>query len=241
MENFAVVRLKSNITHPNQIFLSPRKTRKYLFVIVVCLFTASTIGIYAKEVWDIGIINRLFNFDKEANIPTLFSSLLLFISSALLFIIYRTSSSKRFYWIILSLIFLFLCIDETAQIHEIFNNRKSPFEIINRTQIKHLWVLPYFMLVLLVGLFFKKFLFTLPTKTRNLFILSGIIYVTGAIGLEVLQEILKIYNPDINIVILKLLYSLEEACEMVGISIFIYALLNYIAPTNLSLHIDHTK
>lgn len=59
-----------------------------------------------------------------------------------------------------------------------------------------------------------------------LFISSGAIFITGAIGFETLSGIQEKMNSE-NIVY-GILYTFEELFEMLGIVLFIYALLCYI-------------
>lgn len=69
---------------------------------------------------------------------------------------------------------------------------------------------------------------SLSKRIRNLFAISGTTFVTGAIGFELLggrQAFL--YGRD-NLTF-AFLYTCEESLEMVGIGIFIYALLIYLA------------
>ena len=66
----------------------------------------------------------------------------------------------------------------------------------------------------------------LPRKTLRLFVLSGIIYLTGAILLDMaegaLVEEYGWYDP-----LYCFLYTCEEFLEMLGLIIFIYALSSY--------------
>ena len=70
----------------------------------------------------------LFNFDYELNIPTFYSAISLLFSSLILFIISKMIKNKSFeiyYWKFLSLLFLFLSIDEFSQIHEWFGTHSA--------------------------------------------------------------------------------------------------------------------
>lgn len=72
----------------------------------------------------------LFNVNYEQNIPTLFSVILLLLSGsllALIFCLHRKQHSKlRIYWAILSLGFIYMSIDEFAELHEKLSNHISP-------------------------------------------------------------------------------------------------------------------
>ncbi|MGH7926613.1 MAG: hypothetical protein ACREQV_02305, partial [Candidatus Binatia bacterium] len=66
-----------------------------------------------------------FHIRGENNIPAYFSSLLLAGASLLLWIISRIRQAAggkySYHWLILSIVFLFLSLDETASIHERLN------------------------------------------------------------------------------------------------------------------------
>ncbi len=60
-----------------------------------------------------------------------------------------------------------------------------------------------------------------------LFIFSGIIYIAGALGFEMLaaKEVTSVRNSDL---VKDIFICIEETFEMVGIALFIYTLLVYI-------------
>ena len=68
-----------------------------------------------------------FNLDSEANIPTWFSTIELFIISALAFGVFilrkirKETGFELFVWLIFALFYLFLSMDEAAQLHEIID------------------------------------------------------------------------------------------------------------------------
>ncbi|PIA77476.1 hypothetical protein BFR04_08520 [Gaetbulibacter sp. 4G1] len=191
-----------------------------------------------------GIVSKLsiyFNFNEEASIPTLYSFVVLFTSALLLFFIFNNSKAnklKSYMWLGLSLIFIFLAIDEILQIHE-----KLSWVVQNRLNTTGIfwfaWVIPYFLFAVLVFLIYARFLMGLEKKIRNLFILSGIIFVVGAIGFELIESNIHFTTRQLNTKYY-LLASCEEFMEMFGVNLFIYALLyhikNDIATLNIKLY-----
>jgi len=172
----------------------------------------------------------LFDFNSEQNVPTLLSSLLILLCSCLLAIIafMEKKQSKRDYkyWGGLSLIFLFLSIDEFASIHELLT---SPLHNALGTTgvLYYAWVIPYGLITLVIAFLYIRFLFRLPEKFRVLCVMSGFIYVAGAIGLELLGGYyFDIYRHED--VIFKLIASFEEIFEMGGMLLFLYAIMGYI-------------
>jgi hypothetical protein len=172
--------------------------------------------------------DRLFNLNKEFNVPTLFSSLMLFFSAALLTLIafYNKKSRYFLYWLGLAAIFLFLSVDEGAQIHEsIIKATRGQFNASG--PFRSSWVIPYAIFVVTVFVVYLKFLFHLPTRIRWLLLLAGSIYVAGAMGLEMIaandwEQTKKIDAFTVT------LETVEETLEMTGILILIYALLAYL-------------
>jgi len=174
----------------------------------------------------------MFNLYGEANLPTWFSSIILIISSALLLII---ATAKRFqhdrwfyYWAGLSAAFLFLSIDESAKLHEaagrVFQHIVGEFLIKGEWSM---WVVPFGVLALIFAGAYVRFLFALKPYYRYMFVLSGLIYVSGALGMEVV-EILYVRGAQMNNGIFMMMVTVEEVMEMGGIILFIYVLLRYI-------------
>ena len=72
-----------------------------------------------------------------------------------------------------------------------------------------------------------RFFFALPRETMILFVVAGVVFITGAIGIEIISA----NEADVNAtdtVYYSALYTIEELCEMLGIVIFCYGLLRYI-------------
>ncbi|WP_176428849.1 hypothetical protein [Nodularia sp. NIES-3585] len=170
-----------------------------------------------------------FNLDKENNFPTLYSSLALLFSSILLAIIGYDRQIKitRYArkWQALSWIFLLLSLDEITSLHE---NLIEPMRRnFNLSGFLHFgWVLPIGTLVIIFVISFMKFLFHLPLKIRILFIIAGIVFISGALVLEMIGgKYVDLYGED-NFTY-SVITTIEEGLEMAGIVIFINALLKY--------------
>ena len=215
------------------IEISPRKVLVILLSMIGFLLFANVAGIVSKYGFGhdsvYGLVN-LFDFDQEMNLPTLYSSIQLIVACLLLSIIgakHRLNGENYVLWIALAVIFLFLAVDETALIHEVIGVRISKaFEPTGL--FYYAWVIPYGIAVLVFVITFSKFLFALPKETKWRFIASGAIYVTGAIGFEMLSGISD-QSYGVNSVFYSMFYTCEELLEMVGIALFIYALLAYIS------------
>lgn len=82
--------------------------------------------------------------------------------------------------------------------------------------------------VIVFLLVYMKFILNLPSKIRILFIVAGIVYILGAIGVELIGgRYYELYGDD-NITYTIIIITIEELLEMAGIVVFIYALSSYI-------------
>jgi hypothetical protein len=172
-----------------------------------------------------------FDLNREDSIPTFVSSAGLGICSLLLFvvayIVKRNRSSDFLYWIVLAVIFLYMAIDETVRIHEKLG---GPLRGVYDPQGLYdmVWLIPYGILVLLVGVFYLRFVLRLPRETRMLFIVSGLVYLTGVAGFEYLggrQDALH----GVGNFAYQAYIVLEEGLELLGMGLFMYSILNHIS------------
>jgi len=130
-----------------------------------------------------------------------------------------------------------MAVDESVEIHERLG---PPLRAMlgARGPLYFAWVIVYGILGLGLLAVYLKFLIDLRPKTRLLFIVAGSIYVTGALGFELLE------GPQVEAYghtgwAYAVFGSVEEVLEMAGIVIFIYALLDYMGSEikQLQVHI----
>jgi hypothetical protein len=206
--------------------------RKNLYIIGL-LLCAHMLGMISKYCFGhdyvYGLV-RLFNFDTEQNIPTLYSTIALLFSSILVSLIaFRRKQLQIPYipWLWLSLIFLFMSIDEASSIHELLV--RPAREISEPSGVfYHAWVVPYGLALVVLIIAYSKFLFELPKRIMTLFLISGAIFVLGSVGFECLAgRHVELYG-SMNI-LYDIMSTCEELLEMIGIALFIYALLTYIS------------
>jgi hypothetical protein len=153
------------------------------------------------------LLLQLFDLDEENNLPTWFSSFLLLNNAAFLWLASRQSGVKKpGSWSLLAIGFLILAIDEVAGLHETFH-----------TMIDINWAIPGGILVAIVACFFVPFLVSLPRKLALLFILSGGIFVSGAILAELLSEDLDVESIEYACAVF-----VEEGLEMSGALLFLF-------------------
>ena len=190
--------------------------RNLLIVAITLLACHGALTIYHYRIEELPwLVRQLFDVDEEDTLPTWFSAFLLLIVSGFLWLCARrkeiSADPWRVYWYILSVGFLLMSVDEVAGIHETLNSVIEPH-----------WTVGGGILVLVIGLCYLPFLLRLPRRTALLFVVAGVVYVTGAIGIEILG------NPmDADTLEYNLLTLVEEGLEMFGVILFLYGLLNH--------------
>jgi hypothetical protein len=76
---------------------------------------------------------------------------------------------------------------------------------------------------------YARFFMKLPPKIRWLMGTAGTIYVGGALGMELIEGYYASLHGGQGNMPFAILATIEEACEMTGILVFMYALLLYIS------------
>ncbi|MAS36671.1 MAG: hypothetical protein CL610_21885 [Anaerolineaceae bacterium] len=173
----------------------------------------------------------LFSVNLEESIPTWYATLLLFGAALLLAIItaakVKAKATDTRPWLGLVVIFLYLSIDEGAAVHEVIADILQT-QFTPTGYLFFAWQIVAAPLVLLFGVVYWRFLFRLPPRTRNLFTLAGIIYVGGALVVEGISANRWYLDGGETFEYLAIA-TVEELSEMLGVVLFIYALLAYIA------------
>ncbi len=214
------------------------KILSWVLVGIAILMAAASLACqylkYFKQI-DLSYLEKLLDVDTELSLPTIYSVLLLFSAALILILITRLKKEERssFYrtWQILTLGFLYLTLDEGASLHE---KLMTPIQNLLGDNMPayfyFTWVIPALVGVGFLAVLFMKFLKSLPRKTSIGFALAGIVYVGGAIGMELLggsyASQFGLDNFTFN-----LLATIEETLEMFGVVLFIRTLLSYLQAT----------
>lgn len=186
---------------------------------------------------------RLLDVDEEQSFPTYYSVILLFIAAAVLVVISavtrRVNGLHFGYWAGLAAIFLFLSIDEAASIHELFTKpMRKLLQGSGGMLLFFAWIVPYAIVVLGIGIIYLRFLLRLPRRTAAFMVLSGALYIGGALGVEMLSGwYFKSHGEQFDLGYY-LLSALEEAFETTGAIVFVWTLLDYIETTFGTLRLE---
>lgn len=226
------------------LIVKPIVLAKCLIVIITCLSTAHFASQYLKHVagythqWG---LERQFNLVNEANIPAWYSAVALLLSALLLTVVAarerQVGGVDARHWAGLALLFYYLSLDEAAQIHEMM----KVFDGLRPTGVFfYSWILVGAAFVGLLGVLYLGFLARLPAATRWVFVLAGSLYVTGALGVEMLESRYHYLNHTWTDLPYGLMVGVEETLEMSGIALFIYGISSYLARSGATVSIRFT-
>jgi len=222
-----------------QLNVSTRKLAVLLVTVLALLVAAGFCAEYARYV--VGSKSALvdyFSLSEEQNVPTWWSSFLLLACSVVLWAIAatkpKTPGAFRRHWAVLAWIFCYMSLDELVEIHEWLNNLPALQNL--HGPIYYGWVIPAGFVVLVFAASYLRFLLHLPWETRVKVALAGVCYVGGALGVEILLGLWTDRHGELNFS-WAMIDMGEEMLEMVGSSLFLYALIEYLGRSAPELRI----
>lgn len=174
---------------------------------------------------------RHISLDSELSLPAFYSAVLILAIGIILVLVGRAASqtglrdTKR--WLLLGFIFCLMSIDEAASFHEsLMMPLRNAF---NLTGIFYYsWVIPGAIVVGIIGAYYIPFLLRLPRRTAVLFALAGAVYVGGALGMELVGGAFE-HAIGKDTVAYSITIVIEEGLEIIGLTLFLYALADHIA------------
>ena len=219
---------------------SPAARAALLLLAVACLLVALSLatryGAYRAEVAGTGrgqvsawkTVMKLFDVNSESNVPTWFSSLLLFgdafLAGLVAAIVRRAGGRDARHWAGLAALLSLLSLDETAALHERLQIPAAALLGGPSGGLLHFaWVLPGALLALVVGTAFVGFVARLPGPTRRLVVAAGAVYLGAAAGLESVSGVVLEAHGDRAAYLL--VTAAEEGLEMAGGVLLLYAFL----------------
>ncbi len=214
------------------IVVSSSRLRPILFALMALVVTAGVAVEALKPVLDLpsgeGVV-PLLSMSYEGNLPTVYTAGVVF-SCALLLAVIAAGTKKRgarfvAHWWVLAAGFAYIAVDEVVGIHEAAHDLVD----VEVGGVLHFrWVIPAAVVVLAVGLSYIPFLRALAPSIRNRFLLAGAIYVGGAVAMELPLGWWTEHHGTHNLGY-GLIDAVEEAMEMLGLNLFLLALLDHLA------------
>jgi hypothetical protein len=184
---------------------------------------------------------KLFGLNEENSLPSTYSSMLLFTAALLLAWVALCQFEEQLVlkrgWWILCAGFVLMAVDETASVHELVN--LWVFKLLALKQygiFYYSWVIPAILLIAALLVYFIPFLRALPRETARRFVVSGSVFLSGAVGVEMAGGSVHENSGQDN-TIYALLVALEEGMEMSGVVLFIRAILLHLRSEKMALRL----
>lgn len=169
----------------------------------------------------------IFHLDADVSIPGWYSASALLLASgvvALLALAVRREGRTDWrYWAVLAAALCYLSADETARLHE---QSAGVLEALFEADsfFTRSWTVPAAIVSLLFAAAYGRFVLRLGLWQRVRFVTAGILFVFGAVGMEVLGH--YVVRPRSSAVLAyQTMVHLEEVMEKVAIILLIYAAL----------------
>jgi hypothetical protein len=218
----------SRVTHPPSTTIDVSRVVGWLALAAGGLVLIHLLGLVSTYAFGhgrlLGIV-PFFDLDLEVNAPTWYSSVLALMGASLFLILWRQvplDGKRRRPWFVLSMLFVYISVDEFASLHErlIVPVRES---LSLSGLLYFAWVVPYGLAVAILAVALLSFVSRLEPVVRVRFITAAVVYLSGAIGMELIGGWLFESNGQQRNLTYDLVATCEEILEMAGLILLIRA------------------
>ena len=214
--------------------LSARRVGRALAACVIGIHLLNLPAVVFRHLWPSRLgeaYAAFFGVSSEGRLPTFYSGVTLLGAAMLLGVIAvharRGGARLARHWAGLAAIFVLMAADEMLVIHELSIGPIRRLLGITSGPLLFAWVVPALAFVAAFGGVYLRFVLALPARSRNLIVLAGLVYVGGALGLELASGLyVSARGHDLGYGVLS---TIEEVAEMCGIAVLLYALVDYLA------------
>lgn len=207
-----------------------------------------TIAILSLGVWVVGFLRILWigligretalgdmsklDLDSDLTLPSWYSSLLLALCALLLFLIAMSVRARgqrdALKWGLLALIFVVLSMDEAIAIHEMsLEPIRNAFDF--PAIFTFGWIPFAIALIVVLAIVYVPFLLRLPRPLAVGMLAAAVIYVFGVIGMGMVNGALFSALDQQKNLLFSLSSSIEEALEILGLTLLIMVLIDHLA------------
>lgn len=198
-----------------------------LFVLHVGLKYISVVIYNEKHGFFFELANR-FDMNDETSVPQWFTHILFLAIAVLAGLAARMSKDKheRRIWTVVAVFGLILSIDDVATLHEfaLQSIHNTFFLDMAPSMLRNAWLIILPFVMVLVGWLAFSMWRKLPKSTTLLFVLSGFIYLVGAVGVDTLANTI----PNRDFFNQGLLAAIEGVLQMIGSSLAVYVVFEYL-------------
>lgn len=225
--------MKSAMDDPDsRIEISKNGVARALIATVVALHLLNIPAVAFRYAWPWEGARHyiaFFSVAGEGKLPTFYSGVTLLAAAALLGLIAAHEHSRggfRIHWAGLGGTFALMAMDEMVAIHELSSGVLRSYFSITGGPLYHAWVIPALAFLAFLAMAYFRFLVALQARSRALFLAAGVIYVSGALGMEMAGAAYAAANgQDLGYGVLS---TIEEVLEMSGIVVFLYGLMDHL-------------
>jgi hypothetical protein len=214
------------------LLVSPRRLLTALLATILALTVVSMTFAYIDRVLQarpfpgFAQIRELVDVNEEGGLAAWFSSGQLLLAALLLLgvaaAVARRGGRHVWYWRGLVLVFGYLSLDELVGLHEKTNSvTREALDLSGALYFG--WVVVAAPIVLIFALAYLRFVLALPARTRLLVIAAGVMFVTGALGFELVGAYIW-DSGGAETMTYAVTNTIEEVLEMVAIALFVYAI-----------------
>lgn len=174
----------------------------------------------------------ILDLDFEESLYTWFSTVMLSAAAFICFFLslkdHKQTKKVKIQWRIIGSLFFLLSADEMLSFHERVSGMLST-SFSTSGIFEFAWVIPAIIIIPILFLLFLPFIRHLHTRVSYTIIIAGAIFVFGAVGMEMIAGIFISENSSQDDVftspIYRFLVNIEEGMEVLGVIVFIKALL----------------
>lgn len=196
---------------------------------------------------DLGLLYKLFHLDWEKNIPSTYSALQLILAGLIALYCMKMEGNRqdsllqgKYVWLCVAIVLFYLGADEYFSFHEDAEMLLVKLNVISEDYDSTLggygyaWTIVGGLCVIGIAIPFTILFFRMFSNYRYLLyilLLSGGVFVLGAIGMENFQVYVEAHGVDIE---KRYILMLEEFFEMLGVSIAIFVFIRYCGEIKIS-------
>lgn len=224
---------------PEPLTLPPRRFAAWQVAVVSLILAAALLNyllplLFPAQLRVLGVLD----VGMEISLPSWFSTINLFVAGLLLAALYADARRARErdagYWLLLTLVFFYMSLDESAHMHEkatrLALHLADAMSLLpasvaeSEAWTSRGWILFGYIFVFVFGLICLPFLLRMRRALAVQFVIAGIVLVGGALVMETVGGLMLYYGWQTDDPLYRMRRIVEEGGEMFGVVIFNCAL-----------------